>query len=193
MRYWVYLFIILLISGCGEQKVKPKIDSSLNTKELPSQESWHSTVFFSDSGKTQAILHAGHLRVFEKSQETLLDSNIEVDFFNELGEQTTKLTAKRGKVNDATKDLYAIDSVVAVSDSGVTLKTQELMWKNRQQKIVSDKFVTIISPKEKIQGYGFESDQSLRNYTIYNITYQTRLDTNKTNNKIAHKKSNNTK
>lgn len=51
------------------------------------------------------------------------------------------------------------------------------MWRNKDQKIISDKFVTIISPKEKIQGYGFESDQSLRNYTIYNITYVTRTDT----------------
>ena len=44
-------------------------------------------------------------------------------------------------------------------------------------KIISDKFVTVISPTEKIQGYGFESDQSLKNYVIYNITYVTRPDT----------------
>jgi hypothetical protein len=66
--------------------------------------------------------------------------------------------------------MYAIDSVVAVSDSGVVLKTQELMWRNSDKKIVSDKFVTIVSPKEKISGYGFESDQHLRNYVIKKIT-----------------------
>jgi hypothetical protein len=53
------------------------------------------------------------------------------------------------------------------------------MWKNKERKIVTNKFVTIISPKEKMQGYGLESDQGLRNYTIYNITYVTRLDTTK--------------
>jgi hypothetical protein len=51
------------------------------------------------------------------------------------------------------------------------------MWRNKDRKIVSDKFVTILSPKEKIQGYGFESDQSLRNYIIYNITYISKRDT----------------
>jgi hypothetical protein len=66
---------------------------------------------------------------------------------------------------------------VVVNDSGVTITTSELMWRNKDRKIVSDKFVTILSPKEKIQGYGFESDQSLRNYVIYNITYISRRDT----------------
>ena len=53
------------------------------------------------------------------------------------------------------------------------------MFRNKDQKIVSDKFVTIVSPKETIKGYGFESDRNLQNYVIYNITYITRTDTAK--------------
>lgn len=178
---WFFIItgLFLLIYGCGENRVKPPVNTSLNVEELPAQESWNSEIFFSDSGNTKAILHAGHLRVFEKSKETLLDSNIRVDFYNQDEVKTTTLTAKRGKVDDATENLYAYDSVVVVSDSGVTITTDELMWNNKKQKIVSDKFVTIVSPKEKIEGYGFESDQSLKNYVIYNITYITRMDTAK--------------
>ena len=112
-------------------------------------------------------------------QETLFDNGLKVDFYDDNMVKTSTITSKRGKVNDATRDLYAIDSVVAVNDSGTVLKTQELMFRNRDQKIVSDKFVTIISPKETIQGYGFESDRGLRSYVIYNITYITRTDTTK--------------
>ncbi|MEJ2616476.1 MAG: LPS export ABC transporter periplasmic protein LptC [Ignavibacteriaceae bacterium] len=173
---FILLTIAVIINSCSEEKVKPSIDTSIRGTELPSQESWNATVFFTDSGKTKAVLKAGHLRVYETSKETLLDSNITVDFYDEEGQISTVLTAKRGKVNDATNDLYAFDSVVVVSDSGTTLKTDELMWRNKDRKIVSDKFVTILSPKEKIQGYGFESDQSLKNYVIYNITYVTRKD-----------------
>jgi len=177
MRTASILFILaLIISACSEEKVKPSIDTSIKGTELPSQESWNSTVFFTDSGKTKAVLKAGHLRVYENTKETLLDSNITVDFYNDEDSISTILTAKRGKVNDATNDLYAFDSVVVVSDSGTTLKTDELMWRNKDKKIVSDKFVTILSPKEKIQGFGFESDQSLKNYVIYSITYVTRRD-----------------
>jgi len=67
---------------------------------------------------------------------------------------------------------------VVFSDS-VTIKTDEMMWRNKDRKIVSDKFVRVISPVETIEGYGFESDQSLRNYVIYNITYVTRSDNTK--------------
>jgi hypothetical protein len=65
---------------------------------------------------------------------------------------------------------------VAVNDSGIVITSDEMMWRNRDRKIVSDKYVTIVSPKEKIEGYGFESDQNLRNYIIYNITYITTPD-----------------
>ncbi len=180
MKYFfLALSFLFLLNSCGEEKVKPTIDKSLGAGELPEQESWNSTIFFTDSGKTKAILVAGHLRVMSNSKETLIDSGLKVDFYNDEDIKTTTLTSLRGRVNDATQDLYAIDSVVAVSDSGVTLKTDELMWRNKDQKIVSDKFVTITSPKEIIQGYGFESDQRLRNYTIYNITYVTRRDEQK--------------
>lgn len=177
MRIVLILFILsFIINACSEEKVKPSIDASIKGAELPAQESWNATVFFTDSGKTKAVLKAGHLRVYENSKETLLDSNITVDFYNDEDKISTTLTAEHGKVNDATNDLYAFDSVVVVSDNGTTLKTDELMWRNKDKKIVSDKFVTILSPREKIQGYGFESDQNLENYVIYNITYVTRRD-----------------
>lgn len=177
MKIFVFIFAVFILFGCGEKKVKPSVNTSIQGGKLPVQESWDDTVVFSDSGKTRAILYAGNIKMYNNPPETLLDSSIKIDFYNLKGERTSVLTALRGRVDDATKNLYAIDSVVAVSDSGVTLKTQELMWRNKDQRIVSDKFVTIISPKEKIEGYGFESNQSLRNYTIYNITYVTRTDT----------------
>lgn len=178
MRYLFFLAaaLIFLYAGCGEQKVKPNVNPNLNEAEIPAQESWDTKVIFSDSGRTTAILYAGHLRMFEESKETLLDSGVRVDFYNPEEVKTTTLTSRRGKVDDATKNLYAMDSVVAVSDSGVTIKTEELMWRNRDAKILSDKFVTILTAKEKIQGFGFESNQSLTNYVIYNITYSARAD-----------------
>ncbi len=180
MKIFFIIVVVMFFAGCTGERVKPAIDPNLIVQELPTQESWNSKVVFTDSGYTKAILYTGHLRVFSKSMETLLDSGVKVDFYNTMEKVSTVLTSKRGRVDDAKRDLYAIDSVVAVSDSGVTITTEELMWRNKDRKIVSDKFVTIISPKEKIQGYGFESDQSLQNYVIYNITYVKSIDTVKT-------------
>jgi LPS export ABC transporter protein LptC len=175
-----YIFLIVVISMlfqfCSSKRVKPSVDLNLNTQELPSQESWNSVITFTDSGKTKAILWTGHLRKFDDKRETFLDKNVKVDFYNDEQIKTSTLTSKKGRVDETTNNLYAIDSVVVFSDS-VTIRTEEMMWRNKDRKIVSDKFVTVVSPQEKIEGYGFESDQNLKNYVIYNITYVTRADT----------------
>ncbi|MGB5287843.1 MAG: LPS export ABC transporter periplasmic protein LptC [Ignavibacteriaceae bacterium] len=173
MKILLVIPIIFILIDCDSKDVKPHVDTSIRGGELPAQESWNSTVFFTDSGKTKAVLYTGHLQVFSMRKETLLDEGLKVEFFNANEIKTTTLTSIRGRVDERTDDLYAIDSVVAVNDSGIVVKTDELKWRNRDKKIVSDKFVTIDSPEEHIEGYGFESDQHLRNYIIYNITYIT--------------------
>ncbi len=174
MKFSLLIIVLLILVSCTGKDVKPKVDASFIAEELPAQESWNSTVFFTDSGKTAAILYAGHLQVFNTRKETILEDGVKVEFFNSLEIKTTTLTSNRGRVDEKTNDLYAIDSVVAVNDSGIVVKTDELKWRDKDKKIVSDKFVTIESPDEHIEGYGFESDQHLRNYVIYNITYITR-------------------
>lgn len=177
MRLLFIITCLIFAFSCTSERVKPAVDTSIKVAELPTQESWNSVITFSDSGKVKAIMYAGHLRVFEEAKETLLDDNIKIDFFDDNERQTTTLTSLRGRVDDRSNNLWAIDSVLAVSDS-VTLITDELMWRNEDKKIVSDKFVRIITNKEQIEGYGFESDQSLQNYVIYRITFITSNDEN---------------
>ena len=170
--------VLVLFPYCSSKRVKPSIDVNLKIEELPSQESWNSVITFTDSGKTKAILWAGHLQKFDEKRETFMDQNIKVDFYDQKEVHSSTLTSKKGRVDETTNNLYAIDSVVVFSDS-VTIKTDEMMWRNKDRKIVSNKFVRVISSAETIEGYGFESDQTLKNYVIYNITYVTRSDNTK--------------
>ena len=102
----------------------------------------------------------------------MLDSGIVVDFYDDEQRHTSVLTARRGVVNDLTKDFEAHENVVIVSDSGTTLKTEELFWLNAAQKVRSNAFVEIVSPTEQIRGHGFESDQALRHYSVFKVTGQ---------------------
>jgi LPS export ABC transporter protein LptC len=178
LRTILFIALALLLVACRSEKVKPVVNLDLNVEELPAQESWDSQIVVSDSGMIKAVMNTGHLRVFVEAQETLLDSGVKVDFYDEDEIKSTTLTSLRGRVNDATQDLYAYVDVVAINDSdGVKIETDELMWRNKDRKIVSDKFVTITTRDERIEGYGFESDQTLRNYVIRDMTYVTRTDT----------------
>jgi len=165
---------IAFFQSC-EEKLKPPITIFPEGTEMPDQESWRSTIVFTDSGRVKAEVQAGHIRMFDDRKETFLDSGIVVDFFGKDGLHTSKLTAKRGKVNDLTKDLEAFDDVVFVSDSGTVVRTEYLFWDNGTKKVRSDKFVTVTSPKERLQGYGFEADQGLKNYAIYRVSGQVEM------------------
>ncbi|MEO8663969.1 MAG: LPS export ABC transporter periplasmic protein LptC [Ignavibacteria bacterium] len=163
-----FLLLMLVLSSSCDDKFKPdQINTTVD--DAPSQESWNSTVIFSDSGKTKAILHAGHISVYTNKGFTLIDSGATVDFFKDEKKVST-LTGKRAKIDDRTKDIEIFDSITVINYEGSELKTQKLLWTNKTQKVSSDEFVRITTPTEAIEGIGFESDQNLRNYKIFKVS-----------------------
>ena len=172
MRRILILLALVLIAAAGcEEKIRPGI-LPLPQTEIPDQESWNSTVRFSDSARVKAVLWAGHIAVFRPQRSTILSDSIHVDFYNEQEVHTSVLTAGRGRVDDQTQDFEAHENVVVVSDSGTVLRTDSLFWDNAGRKIHTDAFVDIVSPTEHIMGHGMISDQSLRNYRIFRVTGQ---------------------
>ncbi len=163
-------FLVAGAAGC-EEKIHPDV-RPLTQTDIPDQESWNSTVRFSDSARVKAVLWAGHIANFATQKLTLLSDSIHVDFYNEQEVHTSVLTARQGKVNDETQDFDARENVVVISDSGTVLRTDRLFWDNAGRKIHTDAFVDIVSPTEHIMGHGLVSDQSLRNYRIFKVSGQ---------------------
>src|SRR5690606_25514120 len=58
--------------------------------------------------------------------------------------------------------------VVATNAQGDTLKTEHLIWEEKEEKIHTEEFVRIIRENQIITGIGFQSDQSLQNWRIKN-------------------------
>ena len=86
------------------------------------------------------------------------------------------MTALNGKVNEQTYDIDAFGNVLVVSDDSTRLRSERLFWDNKRRLIHTPDYVSIVSPKEKVQGQGFESDQRLRNYRIFKVTAQVRAE-----------------
>jgi lipopolysaccharide export system protein LptC len=172
-KYCLFILLSILLVACNDEKIKPKIDLTLEEDNIPIQESWNSKILFTENGTLKGILYTDYLEAYDNPKEKLLQ-NVKVEFFDENGIKTSQLTSKRGKIDEISQDMYAIDSVVAINDSSkVKLETDELMWRKKDEKIVSDKFVRITTETEIIEGYGLVSDQSIQNYVIKNVTYQT--------------------
>ncbi len=165
----IILTAVIIILGC-EEKVKPSVLSGVSGNQLPAQESWNSTITFTDSGVVKAIVRAKHIYSFDDSKVTFLENDVKVDFYDDEGKHTTVLTADKGKVDEMTNNLEAIGNVIVKSDSGTIVRTEKMFWDNNRQLIHSPEFVRITSPKEDLQGTGFESDHNLRNYKIFKVT-----------------------
>ena len=166
MRLIVLLVTGLFLWSCSQESQK---NVQTATGEFPDQESWNATVLITREGKTVGVLKAGHVMKFTKKNMTLLDENIQVDFFDENGNHKSVLTARGGRVNDLTQDMEAYGNVVVVSDSGVTLYTDTLKWDNKNQKIYSEIPIMLTTEEnDTLYGDSFRSSPDLVNYEIIN-------------------------
>ncbi|MCX6155393.1 MAG: LPS export ABC transporter periplasmic protein LptC [Candidatus Kapabacteria bacterium] len=169
---YIFIFIVILLNGCGDTKETEKLKNSDNYDLSADQISWDVKVFFYDSSFTKAILKADKARIFANRAETWLNGNVKVNFFSkDSSAKSSVLTSDSARVDDRTKDMRAMGNVVVISEKNHTrLETSVLYWDNKNQKLYSTEFVKITAPKEKIQGYGFESDQNLNNYRIFKVS-----------------------
>jgi LPS export ABC transporter protein LptC len=169
------LFCCLAVAGC-QSKGSQKVDLTYIGDSYPTQQTWDTKIIFSDSGITRAVLVAPYIAVYARqgAVERRLDSTFRVDFFDELGKHTSVLTAKRAKVQP-NNDMEAFDDVVIISDDSTRVTTDYMKWNAGDKKIRSDKFVTIKKPTETLSGYGFESDQSIRNYRLFRAAGQMKM------------------
>ncbi len=163
-----------IVSGCTRETEKP-----VNTVDIPENapddESWKTTILFTDSSYTRARLQVGHARRYISRMETLLDSGVYVEFFGRDGSISATLVADSARVDDRTRDMVAYGSVHVESQSNQnTVDTERLFWDNDRRILHSDAGVRVVDNvrQRTIEGTGFESDESLKNYRIYNVSGQ---------------------
>ncbi len=166
------LLAVLVLPGCEKEREKPK-----NTVDIPDNapddESWNSSILFTDSSSTRARLQVGHARRYISRMETLLDSGVYVEFFDREGAMAATLVADSARVDDRTRDMVAYGAVHVQSDANqTTVDTDRLYWDNNRRLLHSDAHVRVVDRirKRTIEGIGFESDESLKNYRIYRVS-----------------------
>ena len=65
--------------------------------------------------------------------------------------------------------MIARKNVVVVNEKGEQLNTENLVWDEKSEKLLSNEFVKITSKDEIIYGTGFEANQNFSKYKIFNI------------------------
>jgi LPS export ABC transporter protein LptC len=144
-------------------------ESGIGTEEeFPDQESWDARMYFNNKGIRRAVLTAGYIAKYSKKNYTLLKEGVKVEFFDDQGDQKSILTSDEGKYFDRTQNMLAIGNVILLSKNGSKLYSQELLWENREEKVISEVPVKITTETDTLFGDTFKSDPDLINYEITN-------------------------
>ncbi|MFN3393479.1 MAG: LPS export ABC transporter periplasmic protein LptC [Candidatus Thermochlorobacter sp.] len=166
------MLAFLALSACSSKTMPARQSLLIINQDFPVQETWEARIIFTDSGKMKATIYAPHVAQYARGGNTTekhLDGNIEVHFYDSKGKHSSRLNARRGIIYP-NNDIEVFDRVVMVSDDCTTVRTEYAKWTSKDQKVRSDKFVTIRRPTETLSGYGFESDQHFKNYRIFKAT-----------------------
>lgn len=179
-------FFMLRISGtalllgcisCGMQdRPGHTPDTRFLGDQQPVQESWNVSMQIFRKDRIHAIVSAEHFAEYKKNDIITrhLNNGVKVTYFDSTGAVSSTLTAEKATVYD-NNDMEAFNSVVLTSEDG-TLKTDYIKRLAETKKLWSDRYVVIEKKNETIRGYGLESDESLRNYTIFKASGEADID-----------------
>ena len=155
-------FALVLALGCQSRPTSTPRGADVR---LPDQEARDFTLTESSEGKKNWTLWASYAAMY--NNQSLVDAKtVRIEFFDEKGKRHSTLVADQGRVHQRTNDLEARGNVVVTTDTGITMKTDSLRWRNTAKKIVSDGFVRVTRQHDVVTGYGFESDPSLDHFHI---------------------------
>lgn len=130
------------------------------------------STLISDSGITRYRISAPSWQIYDKAEPSywLFPSGIYLEKFNQDLEVEASLRADYACYHDQEECWDLQGNVHALNERGETFDTQQLIWEQQTERIHSDSSITITREASVIMGVGFESNQTMTQYTILNPT-----------------------
>ncbi|WP_446776676.1 LPS export ABC transporter periplasmic protein LptC [Macellibacteroides fermentans] len=163
------VMFILLSTSCGKEN-KEVVDVSFDPEKSYTMKALDISTLISDSGITRYRLNTKKWLVFEKAAEPhwYFPDGVYVEKFDTLFRAEASIKADTAYYYDK-KGLWKLIGNVKVSSlAGERFETALLFWDQRTEKVYSDKFIRIEQAERVITGIGFESNQSMTLYKIFN-------------------------
>lgn len=169
MRLTARALIVLLVAGWLVSGCSDDDHSGVDTRklDLPDEVVTDFVTEESDSGRVQWRLSAPGASRYNRRKVFVMASP-RVEFFDELGNLQSTLTADSGQYFDTSHDMLAYGDVIVVTVDGDRLETDSLRYLNEEDKIVNDCFNRLTRAEDQvvITGYGLECDHNLSSVDI---------------------------
>jgi len=155
------IFLLLVFSGCNQTEIKEP-----EMYEGPLREVENVETFYSEDDIVKVKMTAPHVYEFQNGDREF-PKGIFVEFYNELGKLESTLRADHAFYFEKEKQWRGRGKVqvrnVATNEQ---LNSEELFWKPSEERIFTDKFVTIRQEDDVLYGQGLEAKQDMSEYTI---------------------------
>ena len=164
IKHRTYICFFIAIIACNSDS---KFNSKSTNENIYDNEIFNPKInIFQD--KYLAVSSNSDRLIKDDGKDAVLIGNVVSDFFNEEGKRITTLYSDSAIVENFSNNLKALGNVTVISDSGFTLKSNEILWNNQYKLITSkDSILLTDQSNNKIRGVGFESDMDLTNYKIF--------------------------
>ena len=168
---FVVVVMLLLLSSCGG-KQKAMGEAITERDSLPVMTTLGVTTLISDSGITRYKIITEEWEIYDKKNPPYwaFEKGVYLEKFDSLFHIDASIKADTAYYYEK-KKLWELRSNVHIrSQRGDKFDTDLLFWDEKQERVYSDKFIRIEQEDKIITGYGFESNQQMTEYQIYNNT-----------------------
>lgn len=161
----------LLLPACshGKKNIAEAIDEK---DSLPDMHTAGVTTYISDSGMIRYKVITDEWLIFNQKNPPYwaFEKGIYMEKFDTLFRIDASIEADTAYYYEQNK-LWELRSNVHIrSQKGDKFDTELMFWDQKKEKIYSDKFIRIEQTDRVLTGYGFESNQQMTEYQIFNNT-----------------------
>lgn len=171
MKPWLIFATFVLLISCGDDpEIKApgvgRTAAADSTAVRPDQQFRNAHIFLYDKNRVTTDIKAGYIEKYEK-QDSTLAWQLEVFFFDSTGAQKSHLVSDSGLIREEVNLMDVYGHVRIISDDSAKLFSSHLNFNSGRNLITTDSFVVIIpSAGDTVQGYGFEADPKLGNWSL---------------------------
>ena len=169
------LVIAALLSGVTTTSCKDdaKLDTvAVDTTDVPTMMTRDVETLISDSGVTRYRITTPVWYVYDEVEEPYwrFPEGLNLDKFDNFFRTEANVRADSARYLKRTQ-VWRLDGNVNITNvMNEKFLTQQLFWDQRARKLYSDSFIHIERTDRVLEGYGFESNEQMTQYTIKKVS-----------------------
>ncbi|WP_177604057.1 LPS export ABC transporter periplasmic protein LptC [uncultured Phocaeicola sp.] len=163
--------MFLFLPACGK-KEKPMADAVSEKDSLPDMKTTGVTTLISDSGTIRYKIITEEWLIYSHRNPPFwaFEKGIYLEKFDSIFHVDASIKADTAYYYEPQKLWELRGNVHIQNQQGDKFDTQLMFWDQTKEKIYSDKYIRIEQIDKILTGYGFESNQQLTAYQIFNNT-----------------------